>query len=146
MLKALGYLSVYDRPAAVDEEIQLHADALYHRMLDQEAAVEKAKAEGTPIPQFAPVFPRATAAEQADGTPLDAETQKLWKEKLDKLPEEDRAAEAEAIRAELRAKAEMASKVKDLWQEQAEQRKARREQGQETIGDKITGFFSGKTS
>lgn len=34
----------------------MHADTLYHKMLDQEAQVEKAKAEGLPIPTFPPLM------------------------------------------------------------------------------------------
>lgn len=59
-LKALGYLSAINRPASVDEEIQMHADTLYHRMLDQEKAQEAAKAAGLPIPQFSPIVPQSS--------------------------------------------------------------------------------------
>lgn len=38
----------------------MHADTLYHRMLDHEAAVEQAKAEGRPVPVFEPVMPGST--------------------------------------------------------------------------------------
>ena len=55
-LKALGYLSTYDRPPSVDEAIQMHADTLYHRMLTQEAAIEEAKASGLPTPSFGPIL------------------------------------------------------------------------------------------
>ncbi|KAL8827768.1 MAG: hypothetical protein Q9170_006880 [Blastenia crenularia] len=55
-LKALGYLAAYDRPAEADEKIQMHADTLYHRMLDQEAAVAKAKASDAPVPSFEPLI------------------------------------------------------------------------------------------
>lgn len=36
-MKGLGYLSAYDRPAEENEKIQLHADTLFQRMLEQEA-------------------------------------------------------------------------------------------------------------
>ncbi|KAL8934626.1 MAG: hypothetical protein Q9211_005129 [Gyalolechia sp. 1 TL-2023] len=55
-LKALGYLSVFDRSAEIDEQIQMHADTLYHRMLAQEAAVAEAKASNAPVPSFAPLI------------------------------------------------------------------------------------------
>ena len=55
-LKALGYLSTYDRPLEVDEAIQMHADTLYHRMLDQEKAIKAAKEAGEPIPTFPPIL------------------------------------------------------------------------------------------
>ncbi|KAL8857223.1 MAG: hypothetical protein Q9178_006148 [Gyalolechia marmorata] len=54
-LKALGYLSAYDRPPEIDERIQMHADKLYHRMLDQENAIEEAKKSNLPIPEFPPL-------------------------------------------------------------------------------------------
>ncbi|KAL8773227.1 MAG: hypothetical protein Q9209_001904 [Squamulea sp. 1 TL-2023] len=54
-LKALGYLSAHDRPPEIDERIQMHADKLYHRMLDQERAVEEAKKSNLPIPEFPPL-------------------------------------------------------------------------------------------
>lgn len=36
-LKTLGYLADLDRPDVIDENIQMHADTLYHRMLAEEA-------------------------------------------------------------------------------------------------------------
>ena len=63
-LKALGFLSTYDRPASVDEEIQMHADTLFHRLLDQERAIEAAKTAGEPAPTFPPIL-----APAADKTP-----------------------------------------------------------------------------
>ncbi|KAL8725699.1 MAG: hypothetical protein Q9181_006310 [Wetmoreana brouardii] len=56
-LKALGYLSAYDRPAEIDEEIQMHADKLYHTMLSREAAIASAKASNSSIPDFPPLIP-----------------------------------------------------------------------------------------
>ncbi|KAL9602445.1 MAG: hypothetical protein Q9219_001869 [cf. Caloplaca sp. 3 TL-2023] len=56
-LKALGYFAAYDRPAEVDEQIQMHADTLYHKMLAQEAAIADAKAADAPIPTFGPIIP-----------------------------------------------------------------------------------------
>ncbi|KAL8648467.1 MAG: hypothetical protein Q9226_005981, partial [Calogaya cf. arnoldii] len=68
-LKALGYLSAHDRPAEVDERIQMHADKLYHRMLDQERAVEEAKKSGLPIPEFPPLIdPSSTPAPMTTST------------------------------------------------------------------------------
>ncbi|MCJ1279048.1 hypothetical protein MMC21_006870 [Puttea exsequens] len=60
-LKALGYLSTYERPPEVDEKIQMHADTLYHRMLEQEVAMKEAKARGEPEPVFAPIMGRGLA-------------------------------------------------------------------------------------
>lgn len=58
-LKALGYLSNFqegEEGKLRDEKIQMHADRLYHRMLDQEAEIAKAKEEGRPVPDFGPLI------------------------------------------------------------------------------------------
>lgn len=154
-MKALGYLSTQERSPELDEQIQLHADTLYHRMLEQEAAIEKAKAEGKPVPTFKPLIstvqapaPAAAAATTTTTTNTQngadtVDVQTRFKARLDKLPEEERAAEEEAMRAELRAKAEVASKVKTLWDEQAEGRRQRKEEGTQTVGDRISSIFWG---
>ncbi|KAI9834631.1 MAG: hypothetical protein M1826_000033 [Phylliscum demangeonii] len=61
-LKALAYGSTFERSPEQDERIQMHADTLFHRMLAQEAAIKKAKAEGRPEPVFEPVLSPATSA------------------------------------------------------------------------------------
>ncbi|RYP09123.1 hypothetical protein DL764_001490 [Monosporascus ibericus] len=147
-LKALGYLSSYDRSPEIEEEIQLHADKLYHRMLEQEAEVDKAKAEGRPIPKFTSLIPppRPVAAAAATTTAdleLTPEQQETLRARLEKVPEEDRAAEAEAIKGEWRAKAEVASRVQGLWRQQEEDRRARKERGEQTMWDKVAAAFGG---
>ncbi|KAK3393617.1 hypothetical protein B0H63DRAFT_458637 [Podospora didyma] len=170
LLKALGYLQTYDRPPEVDEAIQMRADELYHRMLDQEAAIEKAKAEGLPAPKFPALMDKSPAAQDARAAAAGSATAKTtptaavagtkpvipgmeepglatltaWKEALDKLPEAERPAEEAALRAEFRAKAEINAKVHALWQEQAKEREARKAEGKETIADKFKGLLGTK--
>ncbi|KAH8899358.1 hypothetical protein GQ53DRAFT_308304 [Thozetella sp. PMI_491] len=149
LLKALGYLSTYDRPPEVNEKIQMHADKLYHRMLEQEVAMEAAKKEGLPAPQFAPMFDKPKPAvdgvpDAADPVNMSADAQKQWKARLEKVEEEDRPAEEEAMKAELRAKAEMARRVQGIWDEQARARDARKAEGQETTMDKVSAWFGGR--
>ncbi|KLJ12922.1 hypothetical protein EMPG_12113 [Blastomyces silverae] len=59
-LQALGYASSFEFDADKEERIQMHADKLYHQMLDYERRVEEAKAAGQepPPPQslFKPDF------------------------------------------------------------------------------------------
>ncbi|OTA64087.1 hypothetical protein K449DRAFT_368048 [Hypoxylon sp. EC38] len=150
LLKALGYLSTYDRSPEVEEDIQLHADALYHRLLSQEAEVAAAKKEGRPIPQFPPLIPRVSVAAgqqqpqkqpQQDVDELTQEQRSILKKRLEKVAEEDRAAEEEAYRAELRAKSEVATVVQDLWKKQEQERQERKERGEETLWDKLSGTF-----
>ncbi|KAI1752783.1 hypothetical protein F4782DRAFT_500013 [Xylaria castorea] len=141
LLKALGYLSSLDRNSEVEEDIQMHADALYQRMLTQEAEIEAAKKEGRPIPKFAPLAPRPIVATAAPQPELTAEQQETLKAKLEKVPEEDRAAEEEAFKGEMRAKAEVASRVQGLWKQQELEREMRKQKGEETMWDKVTGAF-----
>lgn len=140
-LRALGYGSVDGRPAEVDEDIQLHADALFQRMLQHEAEVEKAKENNTLIPTFDPSIPKTTAT-PATAVKPSAELQKQWKEKLDQLPEDERAAEEAALRADLQAKADVARNVKKIWDAKREEREVRRAEGQATFSDTIAALFS----
>ncbi|KAI1132679.1 hypothetical protein F5Y10DRAFT_184136 [Nemania abortiva] len=143
LLKALGYLQSFDQSPEVEEDIQMHADTLYHRMLKQEAEIAAAKKEGRPIPKFAPLITRPKANAATPDPELTPEQQEMLKAKLEKVAEEDRAAEEEAIRGEIRAKAEVASKVQNLWRQQELDRQMRKEKGEETMWDKIAGVFNG---
>ena len=49
-LRALGYLSMYERSQEDSERIQMHADVLYHRMLEEERAIKEAKERGEQVP------------------------------------------------------------------------------------------------
>ncbi|AEO70477.1 uncharacterized protein THITE_2121980 [Thermothielavioides terrestris NRRL 8126] len=161
LLKALGYLGVAGRTPEADEEIQMRADELYHRMLAQEREIERAREEGREPPVFPPLLdgagkdaagaaagagagagPTPAADKAPDGLEPGPATLAAWKQQLEKLPPEDREAEEQALRAEYRAKAEMAAKIQGIWQEQAKEREARRAEGKETIFDKFAGLFS----
>ncbi|CAK7202571.1 hypothetical protein SEUCBS139899_005295 [Sporothrix eucalyptigena] len=158
LLKALGYLNTYNRSAEMDERIQIHADTLYHRMLEQEAAIEKAKAEGRPAPalDFAtnialpkaaagspstPVAPAAPAIPIEKDPSIPEDIRKQFAEKLAKLPEAERSAEEAALRAELAAHAEMSTRVTELRAAQQAAREQRKADGKATIKDRVSGLF-----
>ena len=159
-LKALGYLSSYDRPASVDEKIQMHADTLYHRMLAQEKAVEEAKAAGEPIPTFPSILspnqtpistPESAGVPLApDGLPpLSPETLRVMKpeaalglrKKLKGMDRYAREAEERAVVAELLSAIDTAGEIGMLNSEVADGRKKRREEGKATVGDTVSGWF-----
>ncbi|CZR66418.1 uncharacterized protein PAC_16319 [Phialocephala subalpina] len=150
-LKALGYLSTYDRPPEVDEQIQMHADTLYHRMLDQEKAIEAAKTEGKPVPSYPPLLsskPKSSTSSTPDlegnkvkASDLPASVQKGLKQRLEGLNAEERELEEKAIKAEIQAGEQLAQSLGTIYEKQAEERKIRKEQGRETIGDKISSIF-----
>ena len=55
-LRALGYMSMYNRPDEESERMQMHADKLYQRLLAQEKRLEDAKKEGVSPPDFGPLI------------------------------------------------------------------------------------------
>ncbi|KAM0288091.1 hypothetical protein ACHAQH_000159 [Verticillium albo-atrum] len=136
LLKALGYKSVVDRPAQVDEDIQMHADTLYVRIIEQEKSIKAAEEQGLPAPEFRNIFPKPENAIEPG-----VEVRKSWDEKLDKLPAAERATEEAALRADFQAKAVVAKDVQKLWDEQAAARKARESEGQTSIVEKVAGLF-----
>ncbi|KAL9633211.1 MAG: hypothetical protein Q9164_004839 [Protoblastenia rupestris] len=160
-LKALGYLSSYDRPESVDEQIQMHADKMFHRMLDQEAAIEEAKAAGRPVPEFRSVLspdqapfptvaPTATASVEAstDDDPqlspatirsLTPEAAAALRKRLKPLDAFGRDAEERSTMAELEAAAETSREVDKISDER--KRKARAERGEADGGEKWGGWF-----
>ena len=143
----------------MDEQIQMHADKLYHRMLDQEAAVEKAEAEGGPIPDFEPVIPTTNSEGQPSPsmgsdpqlppvpttttTPanLKLSAQAQIEKRLKGLSPEQRAMEEKAIAAEIAVGQQVASQLDDQRREQDKARLRRREKGQETFSDRVTRWF-----
>lgn len=141
LLKALGYLSTADRSPQLEEDIQMHADALYQKMQAQEAEIDAAKAEGRPIPTFAPLIPKQAVRSLGPERELTQEQQADLRARLLKVPEEERAAEEAAIRAEFRSKAEISARVHGLWEQQEKERIERKQMGQETVWDRVSGVF-----
>ncbi|KAH7155534.1 hypothetical protein B0J13DRAFT_545776 [Dactylonectria estremocensis] len=141
-LRALGFGSVVGRPAQVEEDIQMHADSLFQRMLRHEVAVEQAKAEGLPIPEFQP----SALKQRPDGITPSEHLQQQWNSQLDKLPAEERAMEEAALRGDLEAKAAVADKVQQIWDTQKDERQKRQAEGNSTFGDYLSTLFgkSGK--
>ncbi|RDA86022.1 hypothetical protein CP532_4692 [Ophiocordyceps camponoti-leonardi (nom. inval.)] len=138
-LRAMGYGSILGRSAEIDESIQMHADALYQRMINHEAAVEKAKKDETPLPVFEIIIPKSKSpSSKSSPTP---EEEQAWSRKLNDLPEEERAIEEAALRADFQAKADVASTVKELRRAQKEGREARMAQGKGTVFDSLAGLF-----
>lgn len=108
-------------------------------MMAHEAAVEKAKQEGTPVPVFETVVPKSKT--KADVVLPSDELQQQWKEKLDKLPESEREVEEAALRADLQAKADVAGRVQQIWDTQKEERKTRQAEGTSTFMDYLSTLF-----
>lgn len=151
-MKALGYLSTYDRPPHVDEQIQMHADTLYHRMLDQEKQIEEAKEEGRPVPIFPPLISKARAGQsdsaqestKLKASDLSPKVQASFKKRLEGLNDDERQVEERAIQAEIEAGEQVAGQLGKIYEKQDEERRQRKEQGRETISDKFFSIFRGR--
>lgn len=67
-LQALGYGSRFEVDADREERIQMHADKLYHQMLDYERRVNEAKAAGQQPPPLQSLFNPAAPVEPAESS------------------------------------------------------------------------------
>ena len=159
-LKALGYLSTYDRPPEVDEQIQMHADTLYHRMLNQERLVKEAKDAGLPIPTFPSLIPSTKSTGDAASAktlpakgpaseiPLPQELEDLqpkvkaeFRQRLKGLSPEEREVEEKAMVMEVEAGETVGKQIGQIYEETGKAKQLRKEQGKETVGDKISSLF-----
>lgn len=147
----------------MDERIQMHADTLYHRMLAQERATEEAKAAGKPIPEFPPIVaslppaspsPSSQASassdkvassppQQPDPTPaqLKPKVQAQLAQRLKGLSPAERELEEKAIAMEIAAGQILGRQIDQLYEEQGKEKKERKARGEETVGDKVSGWF-----
>ena len=150
-LKALGYMSVIGSGRTEDEErIQMHADRLYQRMIEQEKLREEARKAGREPPVFEPVLSpksiNAAMAASAESTravdafdPSDipqAYHEKFLKDTKDKSPEEA-ALWKEGLKQELKHRSEYALKYKEALDLEKEERAKRFECGTPTVGDRM---------
>jgi hypothetical protein len=126
----------------------MHADALYQRVLAHEAAVNKAREEGTPIPVFDPVIPRLAARSTEPRVQPSDEVKKQWDEKLQELPESERAAEEAALRADLQAKSDVARNMKDFYESRKKQKQEERKEKDvvegKTVAEQLWSKFTGR--
>jgi hypothetical protein len=145
-LKALGYLTMDARTPAEDEKIQMHADKLYQRMMQQEAEIESAEKEGRPKPAFESLLadrrapstvPVPSDAETDIWSQIKPESRREYEKKLAELPPEQQEFERMAVLGELKANTGIAKKVEATFVEERIARMKRRESGQATLGDTI---------
>ncbi|KXL46015.1 hypothetical protein M433DRAFT_154017 [Acidomyces richmondensis BFW] len=157
-LKALGYLSITGSEEE-DERIQMHADKLYHEMLDREEAAEKARTHGEEAAKMPSLISpentlaalgkdsawakaRQRALELGEGAGLklsdfSPEKQEAIKKRIEGMNELEKELELQLIAAETRATREYAEKVHEMFEEERRHRLDRRARGKETVGDTL---------
>lgn len=99
-LQALGYMSNYEADDDQLERIQMHADKLYHRMMDYEADVEDAKRNNKPIPPLASIFNPNQPAPTADQMDVPEAVQARMTTPLHELAPHERELAAQAALTE----------------------------------------------
>ncbi len=154
-LRALGYLSIYERPVEETDRIQMHADTLYHQMLEQEKLIKEAKEKGEKPPEFGPLMKES----REEGTTMSKVTEgglvqsvswntlppeakeRLTKQRLSGL-EGPRLELAKAeLDQEIAVNAVMVQLLDDRYMTERRERLQRLEKGQERLSDKIKRWF-----
>ena len=140
----------------------MHADTLYHRMLDQEKAIEAAKQAGQPAPEFPPILSPSrapassttpsslpTTALESDTAEKEAKVKlRLTKEARDELkkrtknqPQIVKELEERAMYSEAESDIGVQRRISELTKARDQARKERRERGEATVGDTVSGWF-----
>ena len=140
-LQALGYLTSSTSGDEDEERIQMHADKLYHRMMDYEASVAEAKLNNDPIPPLSSIFNPKLPAPSVEQLDLPNGMEKRLKQPLRDLPPHEREL---AVRASLQ-EAKMAHLYTEDFQafavEMNEKRKSRQQWMTKTFGEPIGKFI-----
>ncbi|KAF2212474.1 hypothetical protein CERZMDRAFT_97742 [Cercospora zeae-maydis SCOH1-5] len=155
-LSALGYLSQV-RSDEEEERIQMHADKLYHEMLERERMQKEAEEKGQEMPELPPLIvpEKITAALGEDSAFARArklamdrgiqynlsayvpEKQEEIKKRIEGLSPAEKEIELQLIAAESRSQLEYAEKIAKHMEEEKQHREDRRARGKETIGDTL---------
>jgi hypothetical protein len=107
-LQSLGYLASSSTSDEDEERIQMHADKLYHRMMDYEEALEDAKRNNQPIPPLSSVFDTNRPAPTVEQFNLPESVQVKLKAPLKELPPHERELAVAAALREAKATNEIA--------------------------------------
>jgi hypothetical protein len=170
LLRALGYLSLYERSEAQSEAIQMHADKLYGEMLQRERIAKEAKERGLQEPVFKPLLSvieegTASSAATRDGDAAEASIMATAAERAqagerinyDSLPEQLKLKLKNArlrgkegdelvlakleLEQDIAVKMDLVRKMNDRYIQEKHERDERREQGDERIGDVVKRYF-----
>ncbi|RAK80489.1 uncharacterized protein BO72DRAFT_475112 [Aspergillus fijiensis CBS 313.89] len=147
-LQALGYASSFEWDAEREERIQMHADKLYHEMLDYETRVEEAQKAGLEPPPLTSLFnPQAPPPPQSpavttkktleipggEAIPVGLKPSKP----LEKLTPHERELEIRAHNAQLEQQKLYVQEATPFIKSQDEARSKRREKATSWFGETI---------
>jgi hypothetical protein len=140
-LQALGYMTSSTTSDEDEEKIQMHADKLYHRMMDYEAEVDEAKRNNLPIPPLSSLFNPSRPAPTVEQMALPKAMEEKITKHLHDYPPHERELVARAALQE--------AKMTDLYAEDLfnytvvlnDDRKKRQEWLTRTFGEAIGKFL-----
>lgn len=158
-LKALGYVSMWERPAEESERMQMHADSLYLRMKAQERAIEEARAKGEPALEFGPLIRRhedGSVVEEGEGEGEVAVAPPITRT-FESLPEDLRGrlmagrfeglsgpaleVAKRELEQELATHTALMGRFDERWRQERRERLGRFANGEERVSDKIRRWF-----
>lgn len=140
-MQALGYQGSAYSTVEEDERVQMHADRLYHRMMDYETAVDEAKATGKPVPPLTSVFDASKPSPTIEEMRLPANLEGTIPTELRKLPPHERELSARAALQEARITQTYAADFFNYTTTLNEDRKDRQRRLIDTFGEAVGKFL-----
>ena len=139
---ALGYLAPGKATTPEeDERVQMHADKLYHRMIDYEAACEEARLNDDPMPELKSVFDYSKPAPDPKTLRVSPGFEKEMKRKFSEIPRHEKELAARAWRMELETNRGYAKELTDYFQQQHSDRMERQKTFSRIFGDTVGKFL-----
>ncbi|KAK5050963.1 hypothetical protein LTR84_003522 [Exophiala bonariae] len=140
-LQALGYMSSMSSTDDDEERIQMHADKLYHRMMDYEAEVDDARRNGKPIPPLVSLFNPNRTAPSADQLVLPEVIASKLTKPLDDYAPHERELAAKAALEEAKVADTYAKDLFNYTTTMNEERKTRQAWLTKAFGDTLGKFL-----
>jgi hypothetical protein len=133
LLKALGYMSVVDQPEEA-EKVQMHADRLWQRLVEQEKLIDEAKQNDQPVPQFQPVLPNKNIRPARE---LPEELRKGLEKRVEGMNPQQRAIEEAVFAAEIDNQRVVGKQGIEFLEREQKARAQRFKDGTATLGDRM---------
>lgn len=133
LLKALGYMSVIDQPQEA-EKVQMHADRLWQRIVEQEKLIDVAKQNDQPIPQFEPVLPNKNIRPASE---LPEDLRNGLEKRVEGMNPQQRAIEEAVFAAEIANQRIVGKQGLEFLEREQQARNQRFKDGTATLGDRM---------
>lgn len=153
-LQALGYASTFAPDSDREERIQMHADKLYHKMLDYERAAEEAHAKNEPVPEPVSLFKSRQQTETTPATPVSAQDDggdhsipvpggetlppgAHWSKAPERLTPHEREVEVRIARQQMEMRHQYRGEVEDVLKEEEMAKRLRQEKFSKWFGPTV---------